>query len=72
MPYSYTNRHGKTHYVRAVETKTGKYRYYITTSNQYPNLIEGIPIGFEVAELPEDAKVLHKGELCAMEPLGHR
>ncbi len=58
MPYSYTNRHGKIHYFRAVETKTGKYRYYVTTSDEYPNLIEEVPLGFEVAELPEDAKVV--------------
>ena len=58
MPYSYTNRHGKTHYFRAVETKTGKYRYYVTTSDEYPNLIEDVPRGFEVTELPEDAKVV--------------
>ena len=58
MPYSYTNRHGKTHYFRAVETKTGKYRYYVTTSDEYPNLIEEVPQGFEITELPEDAKVV--------------
>lgn len=58
MPYSYTNRHGKTYYIRAVETKTGKYRYYLTTSDAYPNLIEFVPEGFEVVEHPEDAKVV--------------
>lgn len=58
MPYSYTNRHGKTHYFRAAETKKGKYRYYVTISDQYPNLIDRLPEGFEVAELPEDAKVV--------------
>lgn len=58
MAYSYTNRHGKTHYFRAVETKTGKYQYYVTISDEYPNLIEAIPSGYEVAELPEDAKVV--------------
>jgi len=58
MPYSYTNRQGKTHFFRAVPTKSGKYRYYVTTSDEYPNLIEDIPNGFEVAELPEEAKVV--------------
>ncbi|MBX2878026.1 MAG: hypothetical protein KTR30_38260 [Saprospiraceae bacterium] len=58
MPYSYTNRHGKTHYFRAVQTKSGKYRYYVTISDEYPNLIEDIPIGFEITELPVDAKVV--------------
>ena len=52
MPYSYTNRHGKTHYFRAAETKTGKFRYYVTISDEYPNLIEDIPINYEIAELP--------------------
>lgn len=58
MPYSYKNRHGKIHYFREVETKKGNSRYYVTTSNKYANLIEDIPDGFEVAELPEDAKVV--------------
>lgn len=58
MPYSYTNRHGKIHYFRAVETKNGKYRYYVTTSTSFPDLIEDVPRGFEVTELPEDAKVV--------------
>lgn len=58
MPYSYTNRQGKTHYFRAVQTKTGKYRYYVTKSTEYPDLIEDVPRDFEVTELPEDAKVV--------------
>ena len=58
MPYSYTNRHGKTHYFRAAETKKGKLRYYVTTSPDFPDLIEEVPRGFEVAELPEDARVV--------------
>lgn len=62
MPYSYTNRKGKAHYFRAVETKTGKYRYYVTSSKDYPDLIESIPEGFEVAELPEDARVVLRKE----------
>jgi hypothetical protein len=52
MPYSYTNRHAKVHYFREVETKNGKSRYYVTTSKDYPNLIEDVPSGYEVAELP--------------------
>lgn len=60
MPYSYTNRQGKTHYFRAVETKSGKYRYYVTISDKYPNLLEEIPRGFEVAELPEEGKVVFR------------
>lgn len=58
MPFSYTNRQGKIHYFRAVETKTGKYRYYVTSSDNFADLIEEVPRGFEVAELPEEAKVV--------------
>lgn len=58
MPYSYTNRHGKTHYFRAAETKRGNLRYYVTTSLDFPGLIEEIPRGFEVVEQPEDARVV--------------
>jgi len=58
MPYTYTNRHGKVHYFREVETKKGKSRYYVTTSKDYPNLIEDVPSGYEVAELPEEARVV--------------
>ena len=43
MPYSYTIRHGKTHYFIAVETKTGKHRHYVTASDEYPNLIDELP-----------------------------
>jgi hypothetical protein len=58
MPYSYTNRHGKTYYFRAAKTKTGKYRYYVTASDKFSNLIDQIPQEYEVAELPLDAKVV--------------
>ena len=58
MPYSYSNRQGKTHYFRAVETKNGKHRYYVTSSEDFPDLIEEVPRGFEVTELPEEAKVV--------------
>ncbi len=50
MPYFYTNRHGKVHYFREAETKKGKSRYYVTTSKDYPNLIEDIPSRYEIAE----------------------
>lgn len=58
MPFSYTNRQSKTYYFRAVQTKTGKYRYYVTSSDKYEDLIEEVPRGFEVVELPEEAKVV--------------
>ncbi|MEM6767992.1 MAG: hypothetical protein AAF655_23865 [Bacteroidota bacterium] len=58
MAYCYVNRHGKVHYFREAATKTGKLRYYVTTSDQYPNLIGSIPDDYEIAELPEDARVV--------------
>ena len=58
MPYSYINRQKETHYFRAVPTKTGKLRYDRTRSQDFPDLIEEIPRGYEVVELPEDARVV--------------
>ena len=58
MPYSYTNRQGKVHYFKQAETKKGGYRYYVTTSNKFPDLIDEVPNDYEVTELPEDAKVI--------------
>ncbi|WP_375559476.1 hypothetical protein ACE193_17300 [Bernardetia sp. OM2101] len=58
MPYSYTNRQGKVHYFKQVETKKGGYRYYVTTSDKFPDLIEAVPLDYEIAELPEDARVV--------------
>lgn len=58
MPYSFTNRQGKTYYVRGVESKKGKMRYYVTTSKKNDDLIDFLPDGFEVVELPEEAKVV--------------
>ncbi len=58
MPLSYTNRKGKTHYFRAVKTKKGGVRYYITKSPDFPNLLEEVPEGFEIVELPEEARVI--------------
>jgi|GEM_PF-724219 len=58
MPYTYTNRQGKTYYIRAAETKKGGVRYYLTASADFPDLIDEVPTGFEVAELPEDARVV--------------
>ncbi|OJJ21093.1 hypothetical protein BKI52_11010 [marine bacterium AO1-C] len=58
MPYFYTNRQGRTHYFRASKTKKGNTRYYVTTADKYSNLIDEVPEGFEVAELPYDGKVV--------------
>lgn len=58
MAYSYTNRQGRVHYFRANKTRKGNIRYYVTTSDKYTNLIDEVPEGFEVAELPYDGKVV--------------
>lgn len=58
MSFSYTNRQGKVHYFKAAKTKKGKERYYVTSSDQFENLIDQIPKGYEVTELPYDAKVV--------------
>ena len=58
MPYSYTNRHGKKHFFKAVTTKKGKLRYYVTSSDDFSNLIEDVPDGYEIVELPEEARVV--------------
>lgn len=58
QPYSYTNRQGKTCYFRAVPTKTGKLRYYLTHQPDAKDLITEVPEGFEVVELPWDGQVV--------------
>lgn len=58
QPYSYTNRQGKTCYFRAVPTKKGKLRYYLTHQPDAENLITEVPEGFEVVELPWDGQVV--------------
>lgn len=55
---SYTNRQQKTHYFKAVRTKKGKLRYYITSKPDAENLISEMPEGYEIAELPFDGKVI--------------
>ncbi len=57
-PYSYTNRQGKTVYFRAVPTKKGGIRYYLTHKSDAEGLISEIPKGFEVVELPWDGQVV--------------
>lgn len=59
--FKYTNRKGEDHYFRAVETAKGKLRYYIVKNKAgYTNLIEEIPAGFEVVELPEEGRVIFR------------
>jgi hypothetical protein len=57
MALTYNNRRGETHYFKAVRTKNGSYRYYITKKDA-GSLIDEIPKGFEIYEHPKDAKVV--------------
>ncbi|HMQ47063.1 MAG TPA: hypothetical protein PKA00_06210 [Saprospiraceae bacterium] len=57
-PFSYTNRQGKTHYVKMVSTGKGGVRYYLTQDPNSNDLIESIPDGFEVVEYPYDGRVV--------------
>ncbi len=58
MPLTYTNRRNQSHYFRAVETAKGGTRYYIVKSDQFPDLIEEVPRGFEIHEQPAEARVV--------------
>lgn len=57
-PFHYTNRQQKTYYVRAVPTKKGKLRYYLTQTPEAADLITEIPEGYEVVEYPFEGKVV--------------
>ncbi|MCB0644456.1 MAG: hypothetical protein KDC44_22585 [Phaeodactylibacter sp.] len=57
-PLSYTNREKKTYYIRAVPTKKGKLRYYLTRDPKAADLITAVPEGFEITELPYDGRVV--------------
>jgi len=57
MAVSYTNRRGEVHYFKAVKTKKGAYRYYVTKKSE-GDLIDRVPEGFEIYEHPEEAKVV--------------
>ncbi len=48
-PFTYTNRKGRTYYLREVKTKTGKTRYVFSKSPGKGTL-DAIPDGYEVAE----------------------
>ncbi|MCB0560714.1 MAG: hypothetical protein H6573_28315 [Lewinellaceae bacterium] len=57
-PYNYTNRQGKVHYFKAIRTKKGGIRYYITKNPDSEDLITKVPGGFEVTEYPYDGRVV--------------
>ncbi len=65
MPFSYTNRRNETHYFRKVATGKGGFRYYITKNPAAQDLIEEVPKGFEVTELPYDGKVVIRKKVPA-------
>nr|CAA6830440.1 MAG: Unknown protein [uncultured Thiotrichaceae bacterium] len=55
----YTNRKGKTYYLYAGTTKTGKPRYYSSSkdSSNTGTPLEQLPEGYEIYERPENAQV---------------
>ena len=59
-PLTYTNRCGKTHYFRTAQTSKGGIRYYITKSDNFPDLIDALPNGFEIYEDPYEGRVIFR------------
>ena len=58
MTVQYTNRVGKTYYLREGQTKTGKPRYFFSSQQDGKGkAVEHIPEGYEVYEHPENAQV---------------
>lgn len=60
MFLTYKNRLGKSHFFRAATTAKGGIRYYITKSDNFPDLIETLPEGFEIYEDPHDGRVIFR------------
>lgn len=59
-PLTYINRCGKTHYFRTALTAKGGIRYYITKSDNFPDLIDAVPHGFEIYEDPYEGRVIFR------------
>lgn len=58
MTVQYTNRTGKTYYLREGKTKTGKPRYFFSPhQNGKGEAVEHIPEGFEIYEHPANAQI---------------
>ena len=58
MAVHYTNRTGKTYYLRQGRTKTGKPRYFFSSQrHEKGQTVEDIPEGYEIYEHPENAQV---------------
>ena len=49
MPFTYTNRKGKTYILCQGTTKTGKPRYYFSPNPKDP-VLDAIPEGYEIRE----------------------
>lgn len=58
MSVEYTNRIGKTYYLREGKTKTGKPRYFFSSNKEGKGKpVDKIPEGFEIYEHPHNAQV---------------
>ena len=58
MAVQYTNRIGKTYYLREGKTKTGKQRYFFSTQQEGKGApLEHVPDGYEIYEHPQNAQV---------------
>jgi len=64
MTVQYTNRVGKTYYLREGKTKKQKPRYFFSTkTNGKGEAVEHIPDGYEIYERPENAQVFLRKKL---------
>lgn len=59
MTVRHTNRKGKTHYLHQDTTKTGKPKYFFALREE-GNLVESIPSGYEIYEIPKGQVFLRK------------
>ncbi len=58
MTPKYTNRIGKTYYLRQGKTKTGKPRYFFSSQKDGKGeTVDQIPDGYEIYEHPENAQI---------------
>ena len=58
MAVQYTNRIGKTYYLREGQTKTGKPRYFFSAQKEGKGkILEHVPDGYEIYEHPQNAQV---------------
>jgi hypothetical protein len=58
VPIEYSNRRGKTYYLREGKTKTGKLRYFFSSrENGKGKAVDKVPEGYEIYEHPENAQV---------------